>query len=417
MTQLKTVKVVIITGYLGSGKTTLLNHILSNDLGIRAAVIVNDIGEVNIDADLVARNGGMAQTDDVISMTNGCICCTLAEDLAQQLQEIAESGDFEYIFIEASGICEPAPIAYTISAVTEEVLQSEADGEDAFSAVLQLDNVVAVVDCARMLQEFHGGQDLLEEDLDEDDIVNLLINQIEFCSTILLNKADLVSVEEMAELRAIVRSLQQSAVMIETTNSNVDLVEILNTDRFDFEKVMGSATWSDAMDHPERYECTCHEHEHQHEHQHGHGHHHHGCCCHQHENPEILEYGISTFVYRRRRPFIYQKFAEFAREWPDSIIRAKGIFWMEDRYDECFIFEQAGQQFYMTEGGNFVAAEPEEQQALVKEQYPQVMNDWDPEVGDRQVKLVFIGRDMDREAITAQLDACLAYPHPVKKSL
>ena len=283
----KQVKIVLITGYLGAGKTTLLNKILANNEGVRAAVIVNDIGEVNVDASLI-KQGALSQTDELIPMTNGCICCTLSEDLARQLDSIANSGDFDYIVIEASGICEPIPIAYTISRFCDESLFSGR-------APLALDNIVAVVDAARMFDEFDGGKDLLEEDIDEEDIEALLIQQLEFCTTVILNKADLVTPEQLAELKALVRSLQTEAVIVEATQCDVPMSEILDTGRFDFNRAYESAAWNDAMEHPE-----------------------------EHEDPEVLEYDITTFVYERRRPFDVDAFADYVATWPNEVIRTKG---------------------------------------------------------------------------------------------
>lgn len=363
-------KIVLLTGYLGAGKTTLLNHILSNDEGIRAAVIVNDIGEVNVDASLI-RDGGLSKTDDLIPMTNGCICCTLSDDLARQLGNIAQSGNFDYIIIEASGICEPIPIAYTISAFCD---QSKNGGK----APLDLDNIVAVVDCARMFDEFHGGKDLLADNIDEDDIESLLIQQLEFCTTVVLNKTDKVTPEQISELKAIVRSLQKDAKIVEATQGNVPLSEVLDTDRFDFDRAYNSAAWLDAMDHPE-----------------------------EHEDPEVLEYGISTFVYERRQPFDIDRLSDYVTTWPDDIIRTKGMVWASQDPDMCYVFEQAGQQVTLSENGLFVASAPEEERKQIIAENPQVMDDWDPVCGDRMTKLCFIGRNLDKDAIVAGLDDCL----------
>lgn len=366
----KPVKIVLLTGYLGAGKTTLLNHILSNDEGIRAAVIVNDIGEVNVDASLI-RDGGLSKTDDLIPMTNGCICCTLSDDLARQLGNIAQSGDFDYIIIEASGICEPIPIAYTISAFCD---QSKNGGK----APLDLDNIVAVVDCARMFDEFHGGKDLLADNIDEDDIESLLIQQLEFCTTVVLNKTDKVTPEQISELKAIVRSLQKDAKIVEATQGNVPLSEVLDTNRFDFDRAYNSAAWLDAMDHPE-----------------------------EHEDPEVLEYGISTFVYERRQPFDVDRLSDYVTTWPDDIIRTKGMVWASQDPDMCYVFEQAGQQVTLSENGLFVASAPEVERKQIIAENPQVMDDWDPVCGDRMTKLCFIGRNLDKDAIVAGLDDCL----------
>ena len=367
----KPVKIVMLTGYLGAGKTTLLNHILSNDGGIRAAVIVNDIGEVNVDASLI-KDGGLSATDNLIPLTNGCICCTLADDLANQLSGLADSGDFDYIIIEASGICEPVPIAYTISAFCDEEKVGGAPK-------LALDNIVAVVDCARMYDEFHGGRDLLADDIDEDDIEALLISQIEFCSTLVLNKTDTVTPEQLAELKAIVRSLQKDAVIVEAEQGNVDLKEILDTGRFDFMKAYNSAAWIEAMEHPE-----------------------------EHDDPEVLEYDIQTFVYHRRQPFDQAAFQNFVENhWPDCVVRAKGVLWSDLNPDMCYLFEQAGHQMRLTENGLFVDCAPEEEKRQILAETPEIMDTWDPEVGDRETKLCIIGRHMDCEAVAAKLDELL----------
>lgn len=363
------VKIVMLTGYLGAGKTTLLNHILANDEGIRAAVIVNDIGEINVDASLI-KNGGLSATDSLIPMSNGCICCTLASDLAQQLTSIAETGDFDYIIIEASGICEPIPIAYTISSICDQTKGG--------TAPLDLDNIVAVVDCARMYDEFNGGHALLSDDIEEDDVESLLIQQIEFCTTLVLNKCDRVTPEQVAELKAIVRGLQPHARIVEAVNGNVPMDELLNTGRFSFDEAYGSAAWVDAMEHPE-----------------------------EHENPEVLEYDVSTFVYQRRQPFDYHALSEFVNNWPESVIRVKGLMWVNNDPDMCYVFEQAGQQFTLTENGQWAALMPEDELKRNMEEIPELRRDWDPKVGDRMVRLCVIGRHMDREAVERGLDACL----------
>ena len=371
MAQDKPVKIVMLTGYLGAGKTTLLNHILSNDGGIRAAVIVNDIGEVNVDASLI-KDGGLSATDNLIPLTNGCICCTLADDLANQLSGLADSGDFDYIIIEASGICEPVPIAYTISAFCDE---EKVGG----SPKLALDNIVAVVDCARMYDEFHGGRDLLADDIDEDDIEALLISQIEFCSTLILNKTDTVTPEQLSELKAIVRSLQKDAVIVEAQQGDVPMSEILDTGRFDFMKAYNSAAWIEAMEHPE-----------------------------EHDDPEVLEYDIQTFVYHRRQPFNQEKFQNFVENhWPDEVVRAKGVLWSDLNPDMCYLFEQAGHQMRLSENGLFVDSAPEEEKKQIIAETPEIMDTWDPEVGDRETKLCIIGRHMDKDAVAAKLDELL----------
>ena len=365
------VKIVMLTGYLGAGKTTLLNHILSNDGGIRAAVIVNDIGEVNVDAGLIA-DGGLSETDDLIPLTNGCICCTLADDLANQLSDLADSGKFDYIIIEASGICEPVPIAYTIS----DFCDAEKVGGQ---PKLALDNIVAVVDCKRMYDEFEGGRKLLADDIDEDDIESLLIQQIEFCSTLVLNKVDTVTDEQLAGLKAIVRALQKDAVIVEATQGDVPMDQLLDTGRFDFTTAYNSAAWAEAMEHPE-----------------------------EHEDPEVLEYDIQTFVYRRRKPFDAEKFRRFVEtEWPDEVVRAKGMLWADVDPDMCYVFEQAGREMRMMENGLFVDSAPEDEKAQMLADNPELAEDWDPVCGDRETRLCIIGRHMDPAKVTAQLDELL----------
>ena len=367
----KQVKIVLITGYLGAGKTTLLNHILSNDKGIRAAVIVNDIGEVNVDASLIEKNGVVTQVDDtLVPLTNGCICCTLADDLARQLTEIAESGKFDHIIIEASGICEPIPIAFTIDNFCKQ--------EAARGLNIELDNIIAVVDCARMFDEFSGGEDLLADDIDEEDLEALLIQQIEFCTTLVLNKTDLVTPEQVGELKAIVRGLQKDARIIESVKGEIDVAELLNTNLFDFNRAYESAAWMDAMEHPE-----------------------------EHEDPEVLEYDIETFVYERRKPFSLDALEAFVREWPETIIRCKGLAWFVDDPNMAYVFEQAGRQVSVQENGLFVACAPENEFKQIIAEHPEVLEDWDETVGDRMTKLVFIGRHMDKYAVITGLDECL----------
>ena len=361
-------KILLLTGYLGAGKTTILNRILANQQGVRAAVIVNDIGEVNVDASLV-REGGFAE--DVIPLTNGCICCTLSEDLAKQLSSIAASNAFDYVIIEASGICEPIPIAYTISGF--------CDASQEGAAPLALDNIVCVVDCARMFDEFNGGHALTSGDVDENDVESLLIQQIEFCTTLILNKTDTVTPKQIAELRAIVRSLQKNAVIVEAQHGDIPMNELLDTGRFDFMEAYNSAVWADAMDHPE-----------------------------EHENPEVLEYGFSTFVYDRRVPFNLEALGELANHWLEGVVRAKGIIWAAQDPDERYMFEQAGREISAMGTGPFVAAMPEEERAEQFTADPSLEAYWDAELGDRGTRLCIIGRNMDRAAVESALDACLA---------
>ena len=365
------VRIALITGYLGAGKTTLLNNILANDRGVRAAVIVNDIGEVNIDADLIARGGVVNKADEnLVPLTNGCICCTLADDLARQLTELAESGKFDHIIIEASGICEPIPIAFTIDNFCKQEAMRGLE--------IDLDNIIAVVDSKRMFDQFHGGRDLLADDIDEEDIEALLIQQIEFCTTMVLNKADLVSPEQIAELRALVRGLQKEAKIIEADHGQVDIDEMLSTNRFDFNAAYESAAWMDAMEHPE-----------------------------EHEDPEVLEYDIQTFVYERRKPFDMDQLQQFAQNWPDEIIRCKGLAWFADDPNMAYVFEQAGHQIHLQENGLFVDSAPDEEREKIIAANPEIMEQWDPEVGDRMTKLVVIGRHMDKEQVVTGFDSCL----------
>ena len=419
-----TVKIALITGYLGAGKTTLLNHILSNDEGIRAAVIVNDIGEVNVDADLIEKGGIVTQENsNLVPLTNGCICCTLRDDLATQLGELASTGKYDYIIIEASGICEPIPIAQTIADICEESTE--------YGVPMVLDNIIAVVDCARMHDEFEDGRSLLKDTYEEEDIENLLIQQLEFCNTVLMNKVDTVDEYQLGELKAIIRSLQTSAVIIEANYAKVAISDVLNTGRFDLEKSMESAGWIEAIQHSDDdddHDEEEHEHHHhdddddEHEHHHhddddddeeehrkgGHHHHHHH---HHHHNTDasyqIEEYGIGSFVYFRRRPFDRSKIIALAEKWPRAIIRCKGMIWYKEEPEMSYIFEQAGHMIQEMQSGRFLASADQASIDRVLEKYPQVREMWDPKYGDRMQKLVFIGQNMDRKEIEAQLDACL----------
>ena len=420
------IPVLLLTGYLGSGKTTLLNRILNNRRGIRFAVIVNDIGEVNIDADLIAKGGIVGQKDDsLVALQNGCICCTLKMDLVQQLRDITRQQRFDYIVIEASGICEPGPIAQTICSMPSMGLEYVREG------IPVLDSIVTVVDALRMRDEFGGGLDLLRPNLEEDDIENLVIQQIEFCNIILLNKASEVTPEELGRVREIIRALQPKAEIIECDYCDVDFNKILNTRIFDFDKVATSAAWIDAIEHHHGDEEEEHEHHHDdddhdhedHDHEDDHdsehhtplpiregqggesSHHHHH---HHHDEGEAEEYGIGTFVYYRRQPLNMGLFDEFvARHWPRSIIRAKGICWFYGEPDTCYVFEQAGKQVNLRDAGKWYATMPEDELRDFMAQTPDLVRDWDEHYGDRMQKLVFIGQHLDREAITAALDACL----------
>ena len=406
---IKETPVLLLTGYLGSGKTTLVNKILANKKGIKFAVIVNDIGEVNIDADLIEAGGVVDQKDDsLVALQNGCICCTLKMDLVQQLNDIVSQQKFDYIVIEASGICEPAPIAQTICAYPQMYPDIIKKGK----AVL--DSIVTVVDARRMCDEFSAGNDLLKKDLQEDDIENLLIQQIEFCNIILLNKVDDVSKEELGLVKKIIRSLQPKAEIIESNYADVDLDKIINTGDFNFDKVATSASWiAEIEGHDDEEEEHDHHHDHDEHDDHHHGHHHHHHCHPHHgieneESGEALEYNIQTFVYNARRPFDINFFDDFvARQWPKQIIRCKGLCYFSNEKDICYVFEQAGKQVSLRNAGQWYATMPQFQLREFLENNPKLKKDWEEPYGDRMQKLVFIGQDLDKEAITKALDTCL----------
>lgn len=410
----KKTPVLLLTGYLGSGKTTLLNHILTNERGVRFAVIVNDIGEVNIDASLIQKGGIVGQNDDnadLVALQNGCICCTLKMDLVEQLSDLVASQQFDYIVIEASGICEPAPIAQTICTIPRMESRYTRGGVPA------LDAIVTVVDALRLRDEFECGARLSGKH-GEEDIENLIIEQIEFCNIILLNKVSEISRDEADRVRAIVRAIQPKAEIIECDYADVPLDKLIHTGLFDFEKVATSAAWvreleghhdDDDDDHDEHdhHEHGHHEHEHGHEHEHhhdhDHGHHHH-----HHGEGETEEYGIGTFVYYRRDAFDINRFDHFiASKWPSTVIRTKGVLYFAHDTDMSYLFEQAGRQKKLTEAGLWFATAPEAELERMMAQDPVLAADWDPEYGDRMIKLVFIGQNMDRAAIEADLDSCL----------
>jgi Putative GTPases (G3E family) len=429
----KETPVLLLTGYLGSGKTTLLNRILTNRRGIKFAVIVNDIGEVNIDADLIQKGGVVNQEDDsLVALQNGCICCTLKMNLVQQLQDILALQRFDYIVIEASGICEPAPIAQTLCSIPQMGPDFTKHG------IPVLDCIVTVVDALRMKDEFGCGDDLLRKNIEEDDIENLVIQQIEFCNIVLLNKASEVTPSELGRVKEIVRALQPVAQIIECDYGDVDFDKILNTKMFDFDQVAASATWireveahreeeeSEEEEHHHHHEEEEHEHEHEHhheeehhhhhdhdddddEHEHGHHHHHHHHDhVHDHDGGEVEEYGIGTFVYYRRKPFRLSDFDDFvARKIPKNVIRIKGICYFRNEMDSCYMFEQAGKQISLKDIGLWFATLPPDELQLLMERDATFRADWDDEYGDRMQKLVFIGQKMDTAAITRDLDACL----------
>ena len=409
------IPITLLTGYLGSGKTTLLNHILTNKRGIRFAVIVNDIGEVNIDAELIQKGGIVGQDDsgDLVALQNGCICCTLQADLMKQISDLIESARFDYIVIEASGVCEPAPIAQTICAMEQAVNPARPDIDRP-----HLDAIVTVVDALRMKSEFGCGSNLQNDNIDEEDIENLIIEQIEFCNIILLNKISEVTPDEAAHIKAVIRALQPKARIIECDWCDVDLSNIINTGLFDFEDVATSATWVHEIEKPapeqehehhHDHEHEHHHHEHDHEHHHDHDCHEHGCHHHHHHDEgEAEEYGIGTYVYFRRRPFNFEKFDRFVNlHWPANVIRTKGVLYFSQNRDMSLLFEQAGVQKNLREAGYWYATAPEEELMIMMEREPGLRRDWDEEYGDRMIKLVFIGRDLDRNAIDAALDACL----------
>lgn len=405
MISVNQIPVLLLTGYLGSGKTTLLNRILSNEKGIRFAVIVNDIGEVNIDAELIQKGGVVSQQDEsLIALQNGCICCSLKMDLIQQLHDLisqrqgqSQQPAFDYIVIEASGICEPAPIAQTILSYPQMVPQFAKDGIPA------LDCICSVVDAMRVRDEF---MDMLTPSpmptpspTPSDDLASLVTEQIEFCNVILLNKVDEVNAEDLEHIRAIIRAIQPKAEIIECNYCDVPLERLLNTKSFNFEAVATSATWIHEVESPH------HDHDDDDEDDEEHEHHHHE---HEHGHSHMEEFGISTFVYYARRPFDLGLFDEFvAAHWPKSVIRCKGMCYFEEEYDMCYLFEQSGRQFNLRQAGQWYATMPEDELEAMKQSDATLRADWDPQYGDRMQKLVFIGQNMDRKAITDALDYCL----------
>lgn len=426
MNSRKEIPVLLLTGYLGSGKTTLLNKILANQKGIKFAVIVNDIGEVNIDAALIEQGGVVGKKDDsLVALQNGCICCTLKMDLVEQLKEIVDMQKFDYIVIEASGICEPAPIAQTICSIPTLGPQYVKNG------VLRLDSIVTVVDALRMKDEFAGGDDLIKDNIDEEDLASLVIQQIEFCNIILLNKAAEVEPKDLDKLKHIIKAIQPKAEIFECNYGDVDLDKIVNTRKFDWETVATSAGWiqeieaernedhhehdehddHDDDDDDDEHEHHHHDHddehehdEHEHHHHHDHDHHHH----HHDDEGEAEEYGIGTFVYYSRKPFDLGLFDDFvARKWPRDVVRAKGICYFADERDMCYVFEQAGRQKTVKQAGQWIATMPKDQLDELLAREEQLRKEWDDKVGDRMIKIVFIGQHLQKEAICKELDKCL----------
>lgn len=403
MNSRKEIPVLLLTGYLGSGKTTLLNKILANQKGIKFAVIVNDIGEVNIDAALIEQGGVVGKKDDsLVALQNGCICCTLKMDLVEQLKEIVDMQKFDYIVIEASGICEPAPIAQTICSIPTLGPQYIKNG------VLKLDSIVTVVDALRMKDEFAGGDDLMKDNIDEEDLASLVIQQIEFCNIILLNKAAEVEPKDLDKLKHIIKAIQPKAKIFECNYGDVDLDKIVNTRKFDWETVATSAGWiqeieaernEDHHDHDDHDDDDDHDHHHHHDHDH---HHHHD------DEGEAEEYGIGTFVYYSRKPFDLGLFDDFvARKWPRDVVRAKGICYFADERDMCYVFEQAGRQKTVKQAGQWIATMPKDQLDELLAREEQLRKEWDDKVGDRMIKIVFIGQHLQKEAICKELDKCL----------
>lgn len=388
--------ITLLCGYLGAGKTTLMNKVLTNQKGYKVAVIVNDIGEINVDESLIAKGANITDTSSIVGLQNGCICCTLKSDLVQQIENLIAQKRFDYILIEASGVCEPMPIAQAIEQIRNG----------------RLDNVVSVVDAKRLVDEFSSGDTLLKKDMDEEDIESLLVQQIEFCSTLIINKKDLVTADEMKKVHAVVKALQPHVKVIEASHGDVAVEDILNTERFDFETVFESAAWVSHLEHADEDDDDDHDHEHEehghhHEHdhdEHEHEHHHHE---HIHEGDDEDEYGIGNFVYYRRRPFNRDKLEEFAGRWPRNIIRCKGVLWFSDEENMAYVFETSGRQISAGASGQWLASCSKKEQEEVLASEPKIRAEWDEKVGDRMVKLCIIGQKLDKDAVCRELDALL----------
>ncbi|MBR4427354.1 MAG: GTP-binding protein [Spirochaetales bacterium] len=407
--------ITLLCGYLGAGKTTLLNRVLNNQQGYRVAVIVNDIGEVNVDASLIAKGGNITDTSDIVPLTNGCICCTLKSQMATNIEKLIKTGKYDYILIEASGVCEPMPIAQELELIKNG----------------KLDNVVGVVDAARLVDEFASGDKLLKKDeIGEEDIESLLIQQIEFCSTLIINKIDLVSESDLAKVRKVVQALHPGVKVIETSQGNVPVKDILATGSFDFDEVYASAGWCKALeegelgddedddDHEHEHEHEHHHHEHHHDddddhdHEHGHEHHHHE---HRHEGESEDEYGIGTYIYYRRTPFNRNRLRAYVNNWPKDIIRCKGLAWFGDEYDMAYVFETSGRQLLCGPYGKWIASAPAAQRRQILAENPSIRDDWDDKVGDRMVRLCIIGKNLNRKAIAADLDKLLCTESEIEK--
>ncbi|MBR1582467.1 MAG: GTP-binding protein [Spirochaetales bacterium] len=418
--------ITLLCGYLGAGKTTLLNRVLNNQQGYKVAVIVNDIGEVNVDASLIAKGGNITDTSDIVPLTNGCICCTLKSQMATNIEKMIKTGKYDYILIEASGVCEPMPIAQELELIKNG----------------KLDNVVGVVDAARLVDEFAGGENLLKKDqIEEEDIESLLIQQIEFCSTLIINKIDLVSESDLAKVRKVVQALHPGVHVIETSHGDVPVKDILATESFDFDTVYGAAGWCKALeegelgddedddddhDHEEHHDHHEHHHhdhdddddddhdhdEHEHHEHHGHEHHHHE---HRHEGESEDEYGIGTFIYYRRTPMNRHKLRAFVQDWPKDIIRCKGLMWFGDEYNTAYVFETSGRQLLCGPYGKWIAAAPAAQRKQILAENPQIREDWDEQVGDRMIRLCIIGKNLNRKEIAAKLDELLCKESEIEK--
>ena len=421
--------ITLLCGYLGAGKTTLLNRVLNNQQGYKVAVIVNDIGEVNVDASLIAKGGNITDTSDIVPLTNGCICCTLKSQMATNIEKMIKTGKYDYILIEASGVCEPMPIAQELELIKNG----------------KLDNVVGVVDAARLVDEFAGGENLLKKDqIEEEDIESLLIQQIEFCSTLIINKIDLVSESDLAKVRKVVQALHPGVHVIETSHGDVPVKDILATESFDFDTVYGAAGWCKALeegelgddedddddhDHEEHHDHHEHHHhdhddddddddddhdheDHEHHEHHGHEHHHHE---HRHEGESEDEYGIGTFIYYRRTPMNRHKLRAFVQDWPKDIIRCKGLMWFGDEYNTAYVFETSGRQLLCGPYGKWIAAAPAAQRKQILAENPQIREDWDEQVGDRMIRLCIIGKNLHRKEIAAKLDELLCKESEIEK--